>query len=169
MVGRQLPFFSVIVPFWLIWAFAGFRGTMRRLARVLVAGVAFAVPQFLVSNYHGPWLVDVVSAVVSMGALALLLRVWQPHDAGYVSGRDRAMALRRWRLRRHATSAQVMQAWTPWIILSVVVFVWGLPQMKAVLDGISIVQDPRGRAAQSRPARPARRREPRHPKPRCSR
>ena len=72
MVGRQLPFFSVIVPFWLVWAFAGFRGMLEVWPAILVAGVAFAIPQFLVSNYHGPWLVDVVAAVASMAALALV-------------------------------------------------------------------------------------------------
>jgi lactate permease len=141
MVGRQLPFFSVIVPFWLIWAFAGFRDTMRVWPAVLVAGVGFAVPQFLVSNFHGPWLVDVVSALVSMGALSLLLRVWQPRDVGYAAaetGNGPAPVA----TTPHAASGQVMQAWMPWIILSVVVFVWGLPQMKAVLDGISIVRIP---------------------------
>src|SRR5690349_7768612 len=80
MVGRQLPFFSVIVPFWLIAAFAGWRGMIAIWPAVLVAGVSFAVPQFLVSNFHGPWLVDVVAAVVSMGALTLFLRAWQPKD-----------------------------------------------------------------------------------------
>jgi len=58
MVGRQLPFFSLIVPFWLIWAFVGFRRMLEVWPAILVAGVSFAVPQFLVSNYHGPWLVD---------------------------------------------------------------------------------------------------------------
>ena len=66
MVGRQLPLFSVIVPFWLVWAFAGFRGMLGVWPAILVAGLAFAIPQFLVSNFHGPWLVDVVAAVVSM-------------------------------------------------------------------------------------------------------
>src|SRR6478736_3766925 len=78
MIGRQLPFFSLIVPFWLIWAFVGFRKMMEVWPAILVAGVAFAVPQFLVSNYHGPWLVDVVAAIVSMISLALFLRVWHP-------------------------------------------------------------------------------------------
>src|SRR5678815_4823821 len=66
MVGRQLPLFSMIVPFWLIWTYAGFRGMLEVWPAVLVAGVSFAVPQFLVSNFHGPWLVDIVAAVVSM-------------------------------------------------------------------------------------------------------
>src|SRR6476659_1941709 len=55
MVGRQLPFFSLIVPFWLIWVFAGFRGMMEIWPAVLVTGVAFAVPQFLISNFINPW------------------------------------------------------------------------------------------------------------------
>ena len=62
MIGRQLPFFSLIVPFWLIWAFVGFRKMMEVWPAVLVAGVSFALPQYLVSNFHGPWLVDVVAA-----------------------------------------------------------------------------------------------------------
>src|SRR5258705_4430434 len=78
MVGRQLPFFSLIVPFWLIWAFAGFRGMLEIWPAILVAGVCFAVPQFLISNFHGPWLVDVVAAFVSIATLALFLRFWQP-------------------------------------------------------------------------------------------
>src|SRR5437867_12851559 len=69
MAGRILPFFSVLVPFWLLWAFAGFNGMIEIWPAVLVAGVFFAIPQFLVSNFHGPWLVDVVSAVCSMAAV----------------------------------------------------------------------------------------------------
>ncbi len=78
MVGRQLPFFSVIVPFWLVCAFAGWRGMVQVWPAILVAGVGFAVPQWLVSNYHGPWLVDVVASVVSLTLVTLFLRVWHP-------------------------------------------------------------------------------------------
>src|SRR5206468_6454245 len=78
MVGRQLPFFSLIVRFWLIWALAGFRGMLEIWPAILVAGVCFAVPQFLIANFHGPWLVDVVSAIISMGALALFIKFWRP-------------------------------------------------------------------------------------------
>ena len=80
MVGRQLPFFSLLVPFWLIWAFAGFRGMLEIWPAILVAGACFAIPQFLVSNFHGPWLVDVASAICSIGALALFLKFWQPKN-----------------------------------------------------------------------------------------
>ena len=78
MVGRQLPLFSVIVPFWLVCAFAGWRGMLEVWPAILVAGLGFAIPQYLVSNYHGPWLVDVVAAVTSMALVAMFLRVWHP-------------------------------------------------------------------------------------------
>src|SRR4051794_30312226 len=78
MVGRQLPFFSLLVPFWLIWAFAGWRGMLEIWPAILVAGVSFAVPQYLVSNFHGPWLVDVVAALVSRACLMVFLRMWKP-------------------------------------------------------------------------------------------
>ena len=80
MVGRQLPFFSLIVPFWLIWAF-------RRLARhdrvwpaILVCGVSFAVPQFLISNFINPWIVDIGASLVSMACLIGFLKFWQPKE-----------------------------------------------------------------------------------------
>ncbi|PYQ17703.1 MAG: lactate permease, partial [Acidobacteria bacterium] len=88
MAGRQLPIFSVIVPFWLVWAFAGWRGVLGIWPAVLVAGGAFAVPQFLISNLHGPWLVDVVSALISMGAVTLFLRVWRPRQHWGADGKE---------------------------------------------------------------------------------
>ena len=78
MVGRQLPFFSVLVPFWVVWAMSGWRGMLGVWPAALTAGVSFAVPQFLVSNFHGPWLVDIVASAVSILATAVLLRFWQP-------------------------------------------------------------------------------------------
>jgi lactate permease len=153
MVGRQLPFFSLIVPFWLIWAFAGFRGMIEIWPAILVAGVAFAVPQFLVSNLHGPWLVDVVASFVSLAALAGFLKVWKPKNLWRVSkarpsGRaavevanpsedqEPQPAL------RHSRVSDTIKPWLPWIILSLVVFVWGLPQTKKFLDGIAAPKIP---------------------------
>src|SRR3954464_3945598 len=80
MVGRQLPFFSLLVPFWLIWAFAGWRGMKEIWPAILVTGVTFAIPQFLISNFHGPWLVDVGASLVSMACLIGFLKVWQPKE-----------------------------------------------------------------------------------------
>jgi lactate permease len=138
MVGRQLPVFSVIVPFWLVWAFAGARGMFGVWPAVLVAGVSFAVPQFLISNFHGPWLVDVVAAVTSMAAVALFLRLWQPRERWGLDGVETAAPAAAHGYAR----AEVARAWVPWIILSVLVFLWGLPQTKALLDGLSVIRLP---------------------------
>jgi len=139
MAGRQLPFFSVIVPFWLVWAFAGLRGTLGVWPAVLVAGVSFAIPQFLISNLHGPWLVDVISSVVSMGAVALFLRFWQPRERWGMAGVE---APPPGEAGHGHSRREVVRAWMPWIILSVVVFVWGLPQTKVFLDGIGLARFP---------------------------
>ena len=144
MVGRQLPFFAVIVPFWLICAFAGWRGMLQVWPAVLVAGVSFAVPQFLVSNFHGPWLVDIIAAVCSMGALTLFLRVWRPATIWRSTkrgGDPEEEALGQSNATTY-TSEQVFKAWLPWIVLSVCVFLWGIPQVKAWLDSLFAIKLP---------------------------
>ena len=80
MIGRQLPFFSLLVPFWLIWAFAGRKGMWDIWPAILVTGLSFAIPQFLVSNFIGPELVDIIAALVSMICLVAFLRVWKPRE-----------------------------------------------------------------------------------------
>jgi lactate permease len=146
MIGRQLPFFSVIVPFWLIWAFVGFRRMVQVWPALLVAGVAFAVPQYVVSNFHGPWLVDVVASIVSMVCLALFLRVWHPRAAMTEVPRDWSSADLDHTPHEHPrdldSPAAVRRAWLPWIILSLLVFLWGIPQIKAFLDGLWIAKLP---------------------------
>jgi lactate permease len=142
MVGRQLPFFSVLVPFWLVWAFAGFRGMLEVWPAILVAGVGFAVPQFLVSNFHGPWLVDVVAAVASLGLVALFLRVWHPRRIWTSTDRTEGQAAAPAAATPALDRSMVLRAWTPWLILSVLVFVWGLPSTKAWLDGLSVIRVP---------------------------
>lgn len=144
MIGRQLPLFSVIVPFWVIWAYVGFRRMLEVWQPILVAGVSFAVPQYLVSNYHGPWLVDIVAAVVSMVCLALFLKRWKPAremtehahspaEGPGQSGSAAAAAIPR---------ATLIRAWTPWVLLSIFVFLWGMPQVKALLDGVWSLKHP---------------------------
>jgi lactate permease len=132
MVGRQLPFFSVIVPFWLIAAYAGFRGMLEVWPALLVAGLSFAIPQFLVSNYHGPWLVDIVASACSMLALAIFLRYWR---RGRFEREGAAAAPVAAEGDRAAPPLRV--ALIPWIVLVVVVFAWGTPQVKSLLNHIS--------------------------------
>ena len=130
MVGRQLPLFSVLIPFWLVWAFCGFRKTREVWPALLVAGVFFAVPQWLISNTHGPWLAGVGSAVVSMAALVLFLLRWRPRTFYGFPGEGAAAA------RPRLATREVARAWMPWLILSIFVFLWGIPRIKALLDGL---------------------------------
>lgn len=142
MIGRQLPFFSLLVPFWLIWAFAGRKAMWDIWPAVLVTGLSFAIPQYLVSNFIGPELVDIIAALVSMAALILFLRVWQPKTvwtSASLKGREPEGATSQ--ARRPAAAAQysrgeIVRAWTPWIILTVFVFVWGLPPVKNYFNGV---------------------------------
>ncbi len=133
-VGRLLPFFSILVPFWLIWAFCGFAGMLEIWPAILVAGFFFALPQFLVSNFHGPWLVDVIAAVISMAALVLFLRFWHPKRIWRFEERTEPGPPHD--IVRHSRG-ELLRAWLPWIILSVLVFAWGTPRMKRALDHLS--------------------------------
>ncbi len=151
-IGHQLPLFSVIIPFWLVWAFAGFRGMIQVWPAALVTGVCFAIPQYLVSTLHGPWLVDIVASVVSMAALTLFLRIWQPTTLWLSASRVDPGAKEnskspqdnpivetfhsRAENQAQHTRTQAVKAWLPWVILSVFVFLWGIPQTKSFLDGL---------------------------------
>jgi lactate permease len=151
-IGHQLPFFSLIIPFWLIWAFAGFRGMIQIWPAILVTGVFFALPQFLVSTLHGPWLVDIIASITSMAALTLFLRVWQPRtmwlsmsradptlnaDSQNAKGEPMATIFRyRGGNGTQISRADLVKAWLPLVLLSVAVFLWGIPQFKSFLDGL---------------------------------
>jgi len=123
MIGRQLPFFSLIVPFWVVCAMSGVRGMLQVWPAALTAGLAFAVPQFVISNYHGPWLVDIVASVCSMVAVIVLLKFWRPKSTGKTA--DTKIV--------ESDSRQLRRAWMPWIILTVAIFVWGIPQVKSLI------------------------------------
>jgi len=124
MVGRQLPIFSLLVPFWLVAAQVGWRGMLAVWPACFVTGASFALMQFLMSNFHGPWLVDIVSAVVAMAALVLFMKVWNPRDATDGAIRDTTSTSGAWK------------AWLPWIFLTAFVFVWGMPQVKSALNAV---------------------------------
>ena len=142
MVGRQLPFFSLMVPFWLVWAFAGFTGMLGVWPAVLVGGGTFALTQFLVSNYNGPLLVDVVSALASIGALTLFLRIWRPAQIWHTTKDPTGSTEARPPAPVKHDRATAWRAWAPWIILAVFVFVWGLPPIKNLFDTLSTVRVP---------------------------
>jgi lactate permease len=139
-IGLTLTPFCILVPFWMIWAFAGRKGMMEVWPAILVTGLSFAIPQYLVSNFIGPELVDIIAAIISMASLILFLRVWQPKTiwtSPNLKGHKATEATLPVEETVKAYSrGEVIQAWIPWLILTVFVFVWGLPQVKALLNGI---------------------------------
>lgn len=131
MVGRQLPLFSLIVPFWVIWAFAGWRGMIAIWPAILVTGLSFAIPQFVISNYINPWIVDIGASLISMGCLILFLKVWQPKElwlSPVLRGKDESAATMKPVKPMDKTPLTQNQLWgalLPWIIVCIVMLIWG--------------------------------------------
>jgi lactate permease len=142
MVGRQLPVFSMIVPFWVVWAFAGWKGMKEVWPAILVTALSFAIPQFVISNYINPWIVDIGASLISMGALILFLKVWQPKtiwtstalrvrdDSASTVPPVKPMSTEK------LSSAEVWRALTPWIILCVILLIWGTNWFKGIVNPI---------------------------------
>lgn len=152
MAGRQLPLLSLAVPFWLVFMMDGKRGIKEVWPAALVTGGSFAVTQYFTSNFIGPELPDITSALVSLVSLTAFLKVWQPSSAkvaaragGTVSGGAAALSAfggfpatgggnggNGGRKASPYTLAQTMGAWAPFGILTAIVTVWSLPQFKAM-------------------------------------
>jgi lactate permease len=161
MTGRQLVFFAAIIPFWVVLAFSGWRGLRGVWPAALTAGLAFAIPEYLVSNFHGPWLVGIVSGLSTIIALIVLLRFWQPKvawrfdkegnigplsgsgrpeaeepESGYGPGEGPAISA----VASPSPEAiardkkSVLLSWLPWIILTLFILMWGMPPIMYRLD-----------------------------------
>lgn len=128
IVGRQLPFLSVAVPLWLSVTICGWKRSMEILPAIVVTGLCFAVSQFLVSNFVGPYLPDIVSAIVTIVGLGFFLRIWKP-SAVFHFPDEKATGP----VTCHYSSAEVVRAWMPYVILAVMVFLWGLEPVKKLL------------------------------------
>jgi lactate permease len=135
MAGRQLPLFSLVVPIWLVWVLAGWRATLAIWPALVVCGGSFALVQCLAANLHGPWLVDVAGGLVSLVCLAMFLRVWQPRQTWHFADEEPTEITKRLYTRR-----QIASAWVPWMLLTVFVFLWGLPQIKAALGKDTVIR-----------------------------
>ena len=133
-----LPF-DLLIPFWLIWAFAGFAAMLEIWPAILAAGVPFAIAQYLMATYSGPSLVAIVSATTTIVVLLTFLRFWQPRrildvDLNDITGQAR---------RHHGhNAAAIFNAWLPWLVLSLTVFLWGLPRFSAWMDAHSSIKIP---------------------------
>ena len=142
MVGRQLPVFSLIVPFWVVWAFAGWKGMKDIWPAILITGISFAVPQFVISNYLNPWIVDIGASLISMGALILFLRVWQPKQlwlSPALRGNDKSMATMTPAKPLDKTPLSQAQLWSallPWIIVCILMLIWGSGWFKSWANAI---------------------------------
>jgi lactate permease len=142
MVGRQLPVFSLIVPFWVVWAFAGWKGMKDVWPAILVTGVSFAVPQFVISNYINPWIVDIGASLISMGCLILFLKVWQPKVlwlSPALRGKDESTATMTAPNPMDKTPLTQRELWIallPWIIVCIVMLVWGNGAFKTWANSI---------------------------------
>ena len=132
IAGRQLPILALIVPLWVCVTMCGFKRSMEVLPAILVAGLCFAISQFVFSNYHGPTLPDIMSAIITLVGLVILLRFWKPATIWRFEGEKPTVLT-----GKGYSFGEVIRAWIPFIILAVMVFFWGLPQFKAFLDGIS--------------------------------
>ncbi|WP_373746646.1 lactate permease LctP family transporter, partial [Neisseria dentiae] len=136
VAGRQLPILSIIVPFWLIAMMDGMRGIKQTWPAVLVAGVSFAVTQFLTANFIGPELPDVTSALVSLICLSLFLKKWQPSGIFTFQGMKKPEA----RKASEYTTGQIVKAWSPFAILTVFVSLWTMKSLKTFLDSFSLIE-----------------------------
>ena len=139
MVGRQLPIFSLIVPFWLMWAFAGFKGMREVWPATLVTGVSFAIPQFIISNFINPWIVDIGASLISMACLIGFLRFWQPKTlwlSPALRGRDDSVGTMPAKELSTArvSAAEIWKGLLPWIIVCVVLLVWGSDWFKLAVN-----------------------------------
>jgi lactate permease len=137
MVARQLFFFDILIPFWLVAVFAGWQGMLEIWPALLVTGGSYALVQLLVASLHGPWLVNILAALASMLVLVIFLRLWQPrHIWHFPAEQDQSGEKQKPAYSRR----QMFSAWLPWLILSALVFAWGLPQTKSWMDSFSLVR-----------------------------
>jgi len=125
MVGRQLPFMSFLIPAYLVVVLAGRKGLRDAWPAALVAGGSFALVQFSVSNYWGPYAVDVLASLASIVALTIFLRFWRPRGpAGHPGGDRGGEGVRGLDPAARLSFGESVAAWAPWILLAVVMVVW---------------------------------------------
>ncbi|QXH52244.1 lactate permease LctP family transporter [Pseudomonas fakonensis] len=133
MTGRQLPLLSLFVPFWLVFMMDGLRGVKETWPAALVAGLSFAVTQYFTSNFIGPELPDITSALASLICLTLFLKVWQPKRSfSEARGSVGAAVVQSGGSQPTPYSfGEIFKAWSPFLILTVLVTIWTLKPFKA--------------------------------------
>ena len=140
MVGRQLPFISVIIPFYVIMIMVGWKKTIEVLPAIITCGVSFAVCQWATASYLGPYLPDIISSLVAMVSLVLLLRVWHPKE-NWTFDHEPDIAQKE---QHNFTAGEVFRAWSPYLALTIMVLLWGIPSIKASLDKSKVMVNVEG-------------------------
>lgn len=125
-IGRQLPFLSILIPLYLVVLMSGWKGAKEVWPAIVVSGVSFAGAQFLSSNLLGAYLPDIISSLVSLVATAVFLKFWKPkHVFRFASeGEEKETD------NKHYTAGQTIRAWSPFILLTIMVAIWGTPSFK---------------------------------------
>lgn len=133
MTGRQLPLLSVFVPFWLVFIMAGWKGAKEVMPAIMVSGISFATMQWFSSNYLSPMLPDIMASLTSIVCLVLFLRVWKPQNTWRFAEEPQAtLAV------RHHSPGVVLKAWSPFIVLTILIADWGLNPVKVLLNKVNI-------------------------------
>ncbi|MBS4210855.1 L-lactate permease [Neobacillus rhizophilus] len=139
MVGRQLPFLSLFVPFYLVVIMAGFKKALEILPAIFITGFTFAVTQYLSSNFLGPELPDILSALVSLFALAIFLKFWKPKTIFRFSSEQELAASVAAKASNSQqvkySGGQIFKAWSPFLVLTAFITIWGIPTVKLALTG----------------------------------
>jgi lactate permease len=137
-IARQLPVLSIFVPFYLVFIMTGFKKTIEVLPAILVSGLSFAITQYLAAFYLGPELPDIFSSLVSLVVLAVFLKFWKPKSIFRFSTEAQAATtatVKKSAAHEHYTGAQIFKAWSPFIILTAMISLWGVPAIKTALVG----------------------------------
>lgn len=138
LVGRTLPFLSVLIPFYLVILMAGWKKGMNVWPACLVSGGSFGLTQWFVSNYIGPTLPDIVASLVSIVCLTVFVHLWHPKESWTFEHEPEASG----REKLRYNGGQVFRAWAPFILLSIMVAAWGVKPIKAALDYYGLVAIP---------------------------
>ena len=135
MIGRQLPFVSVFIPFYVIMIMVGWKKTMEVLPAIVVCGVTFALAQWGCASYLGPYLPDIIASLATLAALVILLKFWHPKTVWTFDHEPESKG----KERHDYTGGQVFRAWAPYLVLTVMVLIWGVPSLKTALDKSKLV------------------------------
>ena len=135
MIGRQLPLVSIFIPFYLVLIMAGFKKTLEIWPALLVSGGSFAIAQFISSNYMGEQLPDILSSLVSLISMVILLQFWKPKTTWRFADEKEVDANT---VQPKHSLKEVLVAWSPFVVLTLVIFIWTMKSSKAFFKTIAL-------------------------------